>query len=175
VLTLFHPASGTVRVTGVRHVPTTILHAWLKAEVLAILATLPEPADRTPVAEQRPNGERWQRGLSRTPSLPAQLPALRMLLIWDNLVGHHTPELLCWLFAQGVMPLFTPIGGSWLNRAESIQRLLKRRALDGQHPQLPEAIMQWCEETASGWNRHPTPFVWGGKRYERRQRATRRR
>jgi hypothetical protein len=33
------------------------------------------------------------------------------------------------------MPLYTPLGGSWLNMAESIQRILKRRTLDGQHPQ----------------------------------------
>jgi hypothetical protein len=156
-------------------VTNTVLHAWLKAEVLAILATLPEPGELTPSGEHRPTWERWQRGLSRTPSLPAELPPLRLLLVWDNLTGHHTPALLRWLFAHGVMPIYTPIGGSWLNMAESIQRVLKRRALGGQHPQSPEEIMQGFEETARGWNRHPTPFVWGGKRSERRQRAKQRR
>ena len=57
-----------------------------------------------------------------------------MLLVLDNLAGHKTPEFVCWLFAHGIMPLYTPVGGSWLNMAESIQRILKRRALDGQHP-----------------------------------------
>ncbi len=52
----------------------------------------------------------------------------------DHLVGHKTPELLFWLFSQGILPLCTPLGGSWLNMAESIQHILKRRALDGQHP-----------------------------------------
>ena len=175
LLTLFHPATGTVRVKGVRSVTNAVLHAWLKAELLAILATLPAPADRSLSAEQRPSWERWQHGLLRKPSLSAELPPLRMILVWDNLVGHHTPDLMCWLFAHGIIPVFTPIGGSWLNMAESMQRILKRRALDGHHPQSPEEIMQWLEETASGWNDHPTPFVWGGKRQERRQRAKRRR
>lgn len=175
VLTLFHPATGTVRVKGVRSVTNAVLHTWLKTEVEAILATLPAPDDLTPRTEQRPAWERWQQGLGRKPSLFAELPPLRMILIWDNLVGHHTPDLMCWLFAHGVIPVFTPIGGSWLNMAESIQRILKRRALDGQHPQSPEEIIQWLEDTACGWNRQPTPFVWGGNRQQRRQRAKRRR
>jgi len=29
------------------------------------------------------------------------------------------------------MPLYTPIGGSWLYMAEAISRILKRRTLDG--------------------------------------------
>src|SRR3954453_20979098 len=48
----------------------------------------------------------------------------------------HRPQdarpLVLWLCAHGVMPLYTPVGGSWLNMAESIERVLKRRALDGQ-------------------------------------------
>jgi len=36
-----------------------------------------------------------------------------------------------WLCEHGIMPLYTPLGGSWLNMSESIQRILKRRALDG--------------------------------------------
>jgi len=53
--------------------------------------------------------------------------------------------------------------------AESIQRILKRRALGGQHPQTPEQIGEWFEKTAHGWNRHPTPFSWHGKRWQRRR------
>jgi len=29
------------------------------------------------------------------------------------------------------MPLYTPIGGLWLNMAESVQRIIVRRALAG--------------------------------------------
>jgi hypothetical protein len=39
-----------------------------------------------------------------------------------------------WLFQQGIMPLYTPLGGSWLNMAESVQRIIVRLALSGQHP-----------------------------------------
>src|SRR3954466_11051245 len=67
------------------------------------------------------------------------------------------------------MPLYTPLGGSWLNMAESIQRILKRRTLDGQHPRSPAEIGAWFQQTAEAWNRQPTPFLWNGKRRQRRR------
>jgi hypothetical protein len=67
------------------------------------------------------------------------------------------------------------VGGSWLNMAESIQRVLKRRALGGQHPTAVAEIMAWFEAVARQWNASPTPFVWGGKRAARRQRQRERR
>jgi hypothetical protein len=176
VLTLFRPATGQVRLSGVTACPNAVLHAWLKAEVSALLATLPEPVtvDADPLAH-RAQWTRWQEGLTVKITLPALLPPLRVLLVWDNLKGHHTPELMLWLFARGVMVLFTPLGGSWLNMAESIQRLLGRRALEGQHPTSPQQIIAWWEATARAWNADPTPFVWGGKRAARRARARERR
>jgi hypothetical protein len=93
-----------------------------------------------------------------------------MLPVLDNLAGHKTPELVCWLFAHGVMPLYTPVGGSWLNMAESLQGILKRRALDGQHPKDTGQIIAWLEAVARHWNAAPTPFVWGGRRAARRRR-----
>jgi hypothetical protein len=57
------------------------------------------------------------------------------------------------------MPLSTRLGGSWLNMAESIQRILKRRTLDGQHPQNLAEIGTWFQQTAEAWNRHPTPAL----------------
>jgi len=59
--------------------------------------------------------------------------------------------------------------------AESIQRILRRRALSGHRPQTPQQIMDWFEAVAQAWNQHPTPFEWGGKRAARRQRARSRR
>jgi DDE superfamily endonuclease len=97
------------------------------------------------------------------------------LLVLDNLAGHKTPDFVVWLFAHGIMPLYTPVGGSWLNMAESIQRVLKRRALDGQHPTTVAQIMAWFEAVARHWNAAPTPFVWGGKRAARRRRQRERR
>jgi transposase len=99
-----------------------------------------------------------------------ELPPLRILLVLDNLAGHKTAAFVCWLFAHGIMPLYTPLGGSWLNMAESIQRILKRRALGGQHPERPDQIIGWFEAVARHWNADPTPFRWGGKRMERRRR-----
>src|SRR4051794_20356540 len=98
----------------------------------------------------------------------ARPAAAAALLVWDNLTGHKTPDLVLWLCAHGVMPLYTPVGGSWLNMAESIERVLKRRALDGQHPHSPAEIGSWFEQTAQRWNEQPTPFVWNGKRRQRR-------
>jgi hypothetical protein len=175
LLTLFRPATGQVQVKGVPHCPNTVLHAWLKSEVDSLLATLPAPAPVQDSSANRAQWTRWQEGLKVKISLPADLPPLRLLLVWDNLKGHHTPELLLWLFARGVMVLYTPLSGSWLNMAESIQRLLKRRALEGQHPETAVQIMEWLEATARGWSAHPTPFAWGGKRAARRARARERR
>lgn len=173
-LTLFHPASGAVRVKGVRSAPNAVLHPWLRTALEDILAALPEP-EPLPAADNRRRWERWQEGLTVRITLPAELPPLRMLLVLDNLTGHYSVAFVLWLFAHGIMPLYTPLGGSWLNMAESIQRILKRRALEGQHPQSPEEIIAWLEAAARGWNRAPTPFVWGGKRQARRERARQRR
>lgn len=59
--------------------------------------------------------------------------------------------------------------------AESVQRILKRRALNGQHPQSLAEIIERLEGTAEGWNLAPTPFEWGGRRAERRRRERLRR
>jgi hypothetical protein len=175
LLTLFHPASGQVRVKGVTSSTNVVLHGWLKEELEAILAGLPEPALALSAAENRAVWERWQAGLSVCPALGERLPRLRMLLVWDNLAGHTTPEMVRWLCEHGIMPLYTPLGGSWLNMTESVQRILKHRALDGQEPKMPRDIIDWLEAVARGWNRDPTPFVWGGKRQARRHRAWERR
>ena|SRR5690348_4749719 len=91
--------------------------------------------------------------------------------LWGNLAGHRNDAMVCWLFQHGIMPLYTPIGGSWLNMAESVQRIIVRRALCGQYPQTQEQIIEWLEQTVAGRNQEPTPFVWNGKRRERRKRA----
>jgi hypothetical protein len=173
-LTLFHPADGHARVRGVTACPNAVLHPWLKRELSAILAAMPPPPGE-PAAGWRSAWERWQEGLSIRPTLPDELPPLRMLLVLDNLAGHKTPEFVCWLFANGIMPLYTPVGGSWRNMAESLQRILKRRALDGQHPADTAQIIAWYEAAARHWDAAPTPFVWGGKRAARRQRQRDRR
>jgi hypothetical protein len=173
-MTLFHPADGRTRVQGVTACPNAVLHPWRKRELAEVLAALPEPPAE-PATGWRAAWERWQEGLTIKPTLPDEPPPLRMLLVLDNLAGHKTPELVCWLFAHGIMPLDTPVGGSWLNMAESLQRILKRRALDGQHPGDTAQIIAWYEAAARHWDATPTPFEWGGKRAARRRRQRERR
>lgn len=174
LLTLFHPADGQVRVKGVTSCPNEVLHPWLKQELTEILATLPQPVELLKPSENRSRWQRWFEGLSERPELPTELPPLRMLLVIDNLAGHKSDSLVQWFFSQGIIPLYTPLGGSWLNMAESLQRILERRALDGQHPTTPAQIIAWLETAAQSWNREPTPFVWGGKRAARRVRQRQR-
>lgn len=174
LLTLFCPGSGEVRVRGVLSASNAVLHPWLQQELLEILTHLPAPGPATEEANQV-RWASWQQGLKVRITLPETLPPLRLLLVWDNLKGHLTPALVAWRFAHGIMPVYTSLSGSWLNMAESVQRILRRRALDGQHPQTPEQIITALEATAAGWNRAPTPFEWGGKRHERRLRSRQRR
>jgi transposase len=171
ILTLFHPATGQVRVQPAADGTNAVLHGWLKAALAEIVAALPAGAEAGDARASRAAWEAWQEGLAVRFTLPEQLPPLRMLLVWDNLAGHKTPEMVLWLCRNGIMPLYTPLGGSWLNMAEAIQRILKRRALDGQQPRGPEEIGAWFERTARAWNRQPTPFGWSGTRRQRRRRA----
>ena len=170
LLTLFRPATGEVRAKGVTGACNAILHPWLREELSTILAAL--PAVTTP-EEERPEAARWKTWLGHEPRAP--LPPLRLILIWDNLTGHLSWSIVDWLFHHGVMPLYTPLSGSWLNLAEALQRIIVRRALAGQHPQSPGEIITWLEDTVAAWNEDPTPFTWGGKRKERRDRARQRR
>ncbi len=171
LLTLFHPRTGTVRAKGVRGAPHAVLHPWLQAELADILAALPTSAPSLPA--DHPLLQHWRHWLGRPEGVP--LPPLRLILIWDNLTGHTSAALMRWLACQGILPLYTPLSGSWLNMAESVQRIIVRRALAGQDPATPADLIAWLEETVAGWNEEPTPFVWDGKRRERRRRARARR
>jgi hypothetical protein len=163
LLTLFRPATGTVRAKGVMNAPNAVLHPWLQSELTQVLAAVPRVT--TPEAE-RPAAAQWATWLGHPPHGP--LPPLRLILIWDNLAGHTSWAMVRGLFQHGVMPLYTPLSGSWLNLAESLQRSVVGRALAGQ-------LIGWLEDAVAGWNAAPTPFVWDGKRRERRVRAHQRR
>ncbi len=166
LLTLLRPATGEVRGKGVRSATNAVLHPWLQDELTQVLADLPAV---TMPQHERPAAARWETWLGHPPREP--LPPLRLILIWDNLAGHLSWSIVRWLFQHGVMPLYTPLSGSWLNMAESLQRIIVRRALAGQHPSTPQQIIEWLEDTVQGWNQAPTPFVWDGQRREQRRRA----
>jgi hypothetical protein len=52
-MTLFRPADGRVRLKGVTSCPNAVLHPWLKQELAAVLAGLPE----SPPTEDRSRRE----------------------------------------------------------------------------------------------------------------------
>jgi len=60
--------------------------------------------------------------------------------------------------------------------SERVDRVRRARAVlavaAGQSfTQAHAEIIQWVEDTVEGWNAAPTPFVWHGKRWQRRLRA----
>ena len=176
LLTLFRPATGEVRARPVQQATNAVLHPWLKEELGAILLTLPpvETGSPTREASEWRWGE-WGYSAEVLEQLEEPAPPIRLVLVWDNLAGHKSEEIVRWCLERGILLLYTPIGGSWLNMAESVQRILVRRALAGQHPESAAELMEWLAASVRGWNRAPTPFEWGGKRRARRQRARARR
>jgi hypothetical protein len=174
LLTLFCPSSGEVRAKGVITCPNIVLHSWLRIELTKVLEGLPLAKSIEPEVNLE-QWRSWQEGLQNPITLSTELPPLRMLLVMDNLIGHKTPSFVLWLFANGIMPLYTPLSGSWLNMCESVQRIIKRRALECQHPKTTEEIIRLLEATVVGWNQDPTAFEWGGKRAARRERSRQRR
>lgn len=171
LLTLFRPATGEIRGEPVDQTTNAILHPWLTHELEAILATCPS-APAQPCAECR--WVAWD-GQPGAEHLDRFLPPIRVLLVLDNLSGHCSRSFVEWCMRRGICLLYTPLSGSWLNMAESVQRIIVRRALAGQHPPDTTTLKTWLRDTVAGWNRAPTPFIWGGKRHARRDRAYARR
>jgi len=171
LLTLLRPATGKLRAEPVDQSTNALLHPWLKGELTAILKECP------PAPELVPEGRRWQDWdpFPAAEQLDRMYPPLRMLLILDNLAGHYSRDLVKWCHERGIGLLYTPCAGSWRNLAESVQRILIRRAMEGHHIYDVEILKDWLRDTIEGWNRHPTPFIWGGKRHARRDRAYARR
>jgi hypothetical protein len=176
LLTLFRPATGAVRAKPVERAPNGVRHPWLIEPLGEILAELPPLPVGGETGEPSPGLEWSEWGYQEMTYAGLQTPPpIRAVLVWDNLAGHKSEGSVSWCVAHGILPLDTPIGGSWLNMAESVQRILVRRALAGQHPQSAAEVMAWWAATVRGWNEAPTAFVWGGKRRERRRRAWERR
>lgn len=134
-------------------------------ETLRVLATAARMEGERPAAC-------WATWLGQSP-VPS-LPPLRAILVWDHLADHRRWSIVHSLFQHGVMPLSTPLSGSWLNMAESLQRIRcgtrGHSALAGQPPTSEEQLMIWLDEAVAGWNADRPGFAWGGKRQERRQR-----
>jgi hypothetical protein len=85
LLLLFEPSSGQARVQGVSSTANAVLHPWLKQQLSAILAALPAARPVEDAVANRRLWQRWQEGLRWPLGLPETLPALRLLLVLDNL------------------------------------------------------------------------------------------
>ena len=81
---------------------------------------------------------------------------MRVLVVMDNLAGHQTPEAVLWMFAHGIMPLYTPLSGSLLNMAQSIQRIL--RVGTPRPTSTPAEIIALLEATVRAEVKTPLPL-----------------
>jgi hypothetical protein len=99
ILTLFHPATGRVHVRPAVSGTNAVLHGWLKETLAEIVTALPAGAEPSDPAVTRALWRAWQEGLAMCFTLPEHLPPLRVLLVWDNLAGHKTPEMVLRLCA----------------------------------------------------------------------------
>src|SRR4051812_40228371 len=154
---MFHPATGQVQLHPVTRSTNAILHPWLKMTLEDVTARLPTITDPIDPGLNRTLWQVWQNGLTVRFTLPEDLPPLRVLLVWDNLAGHKTPEMVGWLCRHGIMPLYTPLGGSWLNMAEAIQRILKRRSMASTPPARPRSGLGSSRRRTPGTSgRHPS-------------------
>src|SRR3954465_6371155 len=64
ILTLFHPASGQVRLQSAARGTNAVLHPWLREQLSAILAALPVPKASLHPAVTRAAWAVWQAGLT---------------------------------------------------------------------------------------------------------------
>ncbi len=64
ILTLFHPASGQVRLQPATCCTNAVLHPWLRERLSAILAALPVPKASLDPAVTRAAWAVWQAGLT---------------------------------------------------------------------------------------------------------------
>ena len=135
-----------MRAEPVERATTAVLHPWLKRELEAILQECP-PLPDEPSADRR--WEVWTLSGERPWGAEA-MPAPRVLQIWDNLKGHTRWPLVRWCPERGILPLWTPIAGSWLNLAGSLQRILVRRALAGQYHRSTAELQAWLATSVRG-------------------------
>src|SRR5215213_2519962 len=78
ILTLFHPASGQVRLQPAARGTNAVLHPWLREHLSAILAALPVPKASLDPVVARAAWTVWQAGLTMPFTLPHTPPPLRL-------------------------------------------------------------------------------------------------
>src|SRR3954468_16649357 len=70
ILTLFHPASGQVRLQPANHCTNAVLHPWVREQLGAILAELPPPSSSQDAAATRATWAVGQASLTMPFTLP---------------------------------------------------------------------------------------------------------
>ncbi len=70
ILTLFHPASGRVRLQPAARGTNAVLHPGLREQLSEILAALPPPGSSQDAAATQAAWAVWQAGLTRPFTLP---------------------------------------------------------------------------------------------------------
>jgi hypothetical protein len=189
LLTLFHPATGHVHLQPVGSCTNPVLHGWLKERlatmVATLVATLPAPAGRAGRRSrdpQRVGGLAGRSGgtlhLARRTAAAAHAPRVgQPRRPQDGRDGglavparHHAAlhPARRQLAEHGRVHPARPQAAHARRPAPAEPTASTRRA-DGQHPQSPAEIGGWFEQTAQAWNRQPTPFLWNGKRRQRRR------
>ena len=78
ILTLFHPATGQVRLHPATRGTNAVLHPWLRERLSDILAALPVPKASLDPAVTRAAWTVWQAGLTMPFTLPHDLPPLHI-------------------------------------------------------------------------------------------------
>ena len=172
ILTLFHPATGQVRLQPAARGTNAVLHPWLRERLSAILAELPPPGPSQDPAATQAAWAVWQAGLTMPFTLPHDSAAAAAVA---GVGQSHRP--------QDARPGAVAVR-AWRHAALHARgrQLAQHGGVDRARAQAPgarrAASAQPRRRSGAGlsrrrrrWNEQPTPFVWNGKRRQRRRRS----
>src|SRR4051794_11595427 len=122
ILTLFHPASGRVRLQPAARCTNAVLHPWLRERLSAILAELPPRGPSQDPAATQAAWAVWQEGLRLPFTLPQNLPPLR--LFWCGTIWPATrrPPWCCGCARMGSCRStrrWAAAGSTWPSRSSA--------------------------------------------------------
>jgi transposase len=88
-------------------------------------------------------------------------PEGELHVILDNSSTHSTPAVKAWLEKNPRVHFhYTPTSASWLNLVEGFFGILAKQSLSLTDFPSKKALREHIEAYISGWNDHPTPFIW---------------
>ena len=145
---LSRPATGDVHAKGVLSAPNAVLHPWLQEELQQALDLLDqEPlAVRVPLPEDHPlllTWQHWYWSYER----PKPTPALRLILIWDNLAGLSGRTTWCAGYCNAASCRSTrrslARGSTWPSRCNASSCVAPSRA----------SIRKALSKSSTGWSK----------------------